>query len=278
MLYEIKLTALGAAKLAAASTSGPAVSLTTMAVGDGNGNPIPTDPLPTSLVHEVYRHQLNSLFVNANDSTIMMAELVILSAIGGWTIREIAIIDADGDTFAIGAFPATVKPTAVDGGTRDMDIFAAIKVGNSADVQLVIDTSIVTATRPWVLATITAAYLIPGGLTGQVLKKSSNADGAFVWEYITDAINITVDVIEEPQTSADGQTIFDLTTCTTDGVAVYIAGAREFNFTVNTTTRLTLDAPLPAGTKIWFVQNEPNEPLKLRRTITGRGYFMGQLA
>src|SRR6185503_18119580 len=269
MSYLVKLTAIGNAKLAAAAAGGAPVRLTTMAVGDGNGNLIPTDPLPPNLVREVYRHQLNSLSVNVNDSTIMMAELLISSDTGGFTIREIAIIDADGDTFAIGAFPATVKPVASDGSTRDMDIFAAIKVGDSALVNLVIDTSIVVATRPWVLATITAAYLIPGGLSGQVLGKASNASGDFEWKYITDAINITVDVVKEMQTAAASQAIFDLTVCTTDGVAVYIGGAREFGFTVNNTTRLTLDAGLPAGTKVWFVQNEPNEPLKLRRLVVG---------
>lgn len=277
MLYFMKLTAIGAAKLAAATLGGPAVRLANMAVGDGNGNLIPTDPLPQNLVHEVYRHQINSLFVNTNDPTIMMSELVIPSPEGGFTIREIAIIDADGDTFSIGAFPATVKPVAAEGGTRDMDIFAAIKVGDSSVVNLIIDTSIVVATRPWVLATITAAYLIPGGLAGQVLGKRTNASGDFEWKYLTDAINVIVDVIEEPQTAAAGQTIFDLAICTTEGVAVYIAGAREFDFTINNVTRLTLSNPLPIGTKIWFVQNEPTEPLKIRRFVTGRAFFMGQL-
>jgi len=273
MNYTIKVTAIGLAKLAAANLGGPPVSLAQMAVGDGGGNDISTNPLPPVLVREVYRDQINSLFINTNDPTIMMSELVIPSPVGGFTIREISVIDADGDTFAIGAFPATVKPIAAEGGTRDMDIFAAIKVGDSSVVNLIIDTSIVVATRPWVLATITAAYLIPGGLTGQVLGKKTNAAGDFEWKYITDAINITVDVIKEPQTAAAGQSIFDLAICTTDGVAVYIGGSREFDFTVNTATRLTLDAPLPLNTKIVFVQNEPNEPLKLRRLVMGRSYF-----
>ncbi len=53
MLYFMKLTAYGQAKLAAAALGGPAVMLSYMAVGDGNGNVIPTDPLPANMVQEV---------------------------------------------------------------------------------------------------------------------------------------------------------------------------------------------------------------------------------
>lgn len=280
MAYIAKLTAAGAAKITAASAGGPVLSLTQIAVGDGGGNPVPppSDPAPASMVNIVYQTQINSLFISASDPTIMMAELVIPSGTGGFAIREIGIFDSTGTLCAYGNFPDTYKPAVVDGATCDMDTFVAIKVGSSDNVQLVIDTSIVIATRPWVVSTITAAYLIPGGLTGQVLTKSANTDGAFQWTDLTSAVNIAVDVIKEVQTAVAGQTIFTLLTMTTDGVAVYVEGLRQGSFTVLNSTQIQLSSALDAGNEVIFAQNEPNEPLQLRRTITGRGYFLGQLA
>lgn len=277
--FVCKITNVGAAKLAAANMpGGAAVRFTHMAVGDGNGNPVTPDVTATTLVNEVYRHQINALFVNPSDSTILVAELVIPSDIGGWGIREIGVFDADGALFAVGNFPDTYKPIAAEGSTREMVIYVAIKTGNAANVELLIDTSILLATRQWALATFTGAFLLPGGLTGQVLAKASNTAGDFVWINPSAAVNITVNALKEIKTATAGQDIFTLTTLTTVGVAVYVEGSREFDFTVLTSTQVQLSRTLPAGTRVLFVQNEPNEPIDLRRIITGRAYYLGQLA
>jgi phage-related tail fiber protein len=279
MSFYLKVTAIGLAKIAAAqATPGAHVNLTQMALGDGNGNPV-TAPVgtETALVREVYRSAINSLYINPSDSTIMMAELLVPSATGGFSIREIGVFDDTNALIAYGNFPETYKPIGTEGATRDMIVQAAVKVGTSSVVQLVIDTSIVGATRPWVIATITAAFLIPGGTTGQVLTKASNASGDVVWTNPTAALNIVVNAIKEIQTATASQNIFTLAVCTTTGVAVYVEGSREFDFTVLNSTQVQLVAGLPAGTRVMFVQNEPNEPINLRRLISGRGYFMGQL-
>jgi phage-related tail fiber protein len=278
MNYIMRLTAIGAAKIAAATAGTGGVNLTQMAVGDGNGNPValPTGN-ETALVREVYRANINALSVNANDPSMMLAELLIPSDIGNFAIHEVGVFDDDGDLFAYANFPATWKPIPADGSTRDMIVQAAMKVRNSNVVNLVVDGNLVLATRQWVLATITRAYLIPGGTTGQVLRKKSNADGDTEWANITDALNIVVDVIKESHTAVAGQTVFTLTKCSTVGVAVYIEGVRVFDYTILNETQLQLQAPLTAGQLIWFVQNEPNEPFKLRRMVAGKAYFMGQM-
>lgn len=277
MNFLMKLTALGAAKIAAATANLGAVNLTEMAVGDGNGNPVPPPTgAETTLVREVYRANINSLAVNANDATVMLAEMLIPGSVGGFAIHEVGVYDDDGDLFAYANFPATYKPIATEGSTRDMIVQAAMKVANASAVNLVVDGNLVLATRQWVLATITRAYLLPGGTTGQVLRKVSNANGDTEWADITDAINIAVDVIQENQTAADGQTVFTLAVCTTDGVAVYVDGLRRFDITTLNDTQLQLGEGVAAGTAVWFVQNEPNEPLKLRRMAAGKAYYMGQ--
>lgn len=276
--FLMKLTQIGAAKIAAATAGGPPVILTEMAVGDGNGNPVPQPTgTETGMVRVVHRTTLNSLAVNRNDATLMLAEMLIPSAIGNFAIHEVGVFDDDGDLFAYANFPATWKPVAAQGSSRDMIVQAAMKVANSAVVNLVVDGNLMLATRQWVLATITRAYILPGGTTGQIPRKLSNADGDIGWFDPGDALNIVIDVVKEAQTAVDGQSVFTLDVCSTDGVAVYVEGVREFDFTVLNQTQLQLGAPLPEGTRIWFLQNEPNEPLKLRRMAAGKAYFMGQM-
>jgi phage-related tail fiber protein len=263
--------------MAAAAAGGPAVSLAQMAVGDGNGNPVtPPTGSETAMVRERYRTSINSLVINPTDATQVIVEMLVPPSQGGWAVHEIGVFDSTGALFAYGNFPATYKPTAAEGSTRDMIVLAYLKVSNSADVELVIDASIVGATRQWVINTITPAYLFPGGTTGQVLSKKSNTNGDTEWKDPTAALNIVVDVIKEEQTAAASQTTYTMVTCTTDGVAVYVEGVRLHNFTVLNQTQLQIPTAYPAGTKVLFVQNEPNEPLNLRKMAAAKSYFMGQ--
>lgn len=126
MSFFMKLTAAGAAKVAAAQSGGPAVSLTHIALGDGNGNPVaePTGS-ETALVREVYRDQISALYTNPNDNTLFMVEGLVPSNVGGFSVREVGIFDAENQLFAYGNFPETYKPVAAEGSTRDMVIVAA---------------------------------------------------------------------------------------------------------------------------------------------------------
>lgn len=301
MLYYMKITTVGAAKIAAAQTGGPQVSLTHMAVGDGNGNPVgvPTGN-ETALVRETYRDQIASLYVNPNDPTIFMAEMTIPSYEGGFAVREVGLYDADGDLLAYGNFPDTYKPIAAEGATRDMVIVAAVKVANSEVVQLVVDTAIVLASRQWVINTITGAYLIPGGLTNQLLAKASNADGHFKWVDITEGVEVLINIIQETQTLADSQTVVDFSIVNTSGLAVYIEGVRliqGIDYDITGLAQITLSQSYPAGSTLHAYQNDPleapeylrpglnlsdvpdkTEALRNLGTIpTSRIYFMGQI-
>lgn len=261
MTYMMRLTAIGAAKITAAAAGLRAVNLTQMAVGDGRGNAVPA-PTGTELqmVREVYRTNLNSLAVNTNDPTLMLAEMTIPSAIGDFAIHEVGVYDSDGDLFAYANFPATWKPIPSDGSSRDMIVQAAFKVSNSAVVTLVVDGNLMIATRQWVLATITTAYLIPGGTTSQVLRKRSNTPGDVEWTDLTN-INVTVDMIEEVQTIAEGQNVIDWNIVTHSGLAVYAEGVRlradHWTKDPERSNRITLAHVYPAGTKFVGVQNEP---------------------
>lgn len=264
MSFFMKLTAVGAAKVAAAQSGGPAVSLTHIALGDGNGNPVgqPTGS-ETALAREVWRDQISALYTNPNDNTLFMVEGLVASNVGGFSVREVGIFDADGQLFAYGNFPETYKPIAVEGSTRDMVIVAAVKVSDASVVNLVIDATFVGATRQWVLSTITAAYLIPGGLTNQFLAKNGNADGDFKWVDITEGVQVLVNILQEVQTLTTSQTVVTFATVhTNEGLAVYVEGVRliyGIDYTHLTDEQIVLTQSYPAGTVLHAYQNDPLE-------------------
>ncbi len=63
-----------------------------------------------------------------------MAEAIITSDVGGFWIREIGIIDSDGDLFAVGKYPATYKPLNDEGSIKELGVRMILAVANAGDV------------------------------------------------------------------------------------------------------------------------------------------------
>lgn len=250
------ITATGQAKIAAAIAAGTAVSLTHMAVGDGNGNPITPAENMTALVRERYRAAVTNLRQHETNSNWLVAELVIPTTVGGWTVHEVGLFDTDGALIAIGSFPATYKPVLAEGSTRELVARIILEVSDTAAITLIVDPTIVMASRQWVIDNYSAGKLFPGGTTGQLLRKKSNTTGDVEWANATD-VNVTADTRQEIQTLAADQTVIDLAVVNTVGLAVYVEGAREFDVAVNSSTRITLPRSYPAGTRVLCVQNDP---------------------
>ncbi|MCS4266597.1 phage tail protein [Serratia sp. BIGb0163] len=148
--YFALLTNVGAAKLANATALGNQLAITVMAVGDANGaEPVP-EPSQTQLVHECHRALVNSLRVDPNNPSQVIAEQVLTETVGGWWIREIGLYDADGDLIAVGNCPPSYKPLMAEGSGREQIIRMILIVSSSDAVELKIDPSIVLATREYV--------------------------------------------------------------------------------------------------------------------------------
>lgn len=262
--YYTVLTEYGQAKVAAALVSGIPINLTQMSVGDGNGSPVTPDPAMTALVHEVYRTNVNNIIQDPDHANVVYVEMLIDTAHGGWTIREFGVWDDHNQLVGVGNFPATYKTTADDGATNDLAIQAALIVGDTSVVNLVLDPAMITATHAWALATITPALLLPGGTTGQVLTKASNTDGDTEWASPSTA-NVTVNVIQEDQTAAGSQATFTLATATTDSLAVYKNGIRipyrtgagGWQKGTPALTKVVLGTACAGGEEMLFIQNEP---------------------
>ncbi len=143
------LTDLGAAKNANANALGQPWKLTHMLIGDANG----TDPVPapgqTALVNQVYRAQLNQLYVSPVDANVLIAELVLPPNVGGWWIRELALEDEDGVFSAVAKCPPSYKPLLAQGSGRNQVVRMHVVTSGTANIQLKIDPSVVLATRAY---------------------------------------------------------------------------------------------------------------------------------
>lgn len=269
------LTNAGQAKITNALATGTVVRVTQIAIGDGNGNPVTPTEARTTLVREVYRGGVSALAPDATNPNWLVAELVIPMASGGWTIREVGLFDIDGTLIAYGNFPDSYKPVLSEGSGKEVVVRFVLEVSSTSAIELVIDPTIVLASRAWVLSQLTLGNIAPGGTTGQALVKNSNANGDASWQSLT-SIAIDVGARREIQTAAASQTIFTLAVLNTTGVAVYVEGIRQFDFTVLDTVRVQLPAGLPAGTRVMFVQNDPAEP-RANGAFRPKNYFMNQI-
>ena len=279
MAYKTIYTRRGAQLLVQASTTGQAIRLTEMAVGDGGGNPTTPTNTQTTLVRERYRAGINRIYQDPADNTRFTAELVIPATQGGWTMREIGVFDSNGTLIMIGALPEAYKPSPDEGAYSDVIVAVDFFLTTDAVINISFSPDTIVVNQTWLVNNWTAAQLIPGGTVGQVLGKESNNDGDYVWQDPSVA-NVTVDTVAETQLLAANQTTVDLALTTTYGLAVYIGapgaggtriprqtGADGWQPAPNNPTRVVLGKSYPAGYIFQGVNNEPagSAPAPLER-------------
>ncbi|WP_089555982.1 tail fiber protein [Escherichia coli] len=149
--FKTVLTDTGAKKLAqAAAPDGKPVRLTHMAVGDGGGTLPTPDSKQTRLVHEVWRHTVNRVILDATHQNRIIAELVIPPETGGFWIREIGVFDEHGDLIAVGNTAESYKPTVAEGSGRAQTFRTILTVSSTATVALTVDNTMVMATVDYV--------------------------------------------------------------------------------------------------------------------------------
>ncbi|NIG15865.1 phage tail protein [Pantoea sp. Cy-640] len=144
------VTNLGAAKIANAVSLGTKLNITQMAVGDGGGTLPAPNASQTKLVNEVRRAALNSLTVDENNSSQIIAEQVIPETEGGFWIREMGLFDADGTLIAVCNTAETYKPQLQEGSGRTQRLRMMIIVSSTDAVTLKVDPAVVLATRQYV--------------------------------------------------------------------------------------------------------------------------------
>ena len=143
--YFAILTNKGTEKMAAYLQSGKKIEIAFVSVGDGNGQlPMP-DPARTALVNEVWRGPAQTVLDQANKNVIKSTS-VIPTDVGGWNVREIGLIDGEGELFAIANAPGYPKISIADGINNDMQVGMRVAVSNRDGIVVTVDGTVIIAT------------------------------------------------------------------------------------------------------------------------------------
>lgn len=123
MNYFAILTDTGIAKIAA-GVFAPAI----MQFGDTNRVPVSTD---TSLAHKVC--EANLINVIAENNKVIMEAIAPELTMGFW-IREVGVLDTDGDLVAIARYPETFKPADTDGSAKEVCVRMVLQISNASEI------------------------------------------------------------------------------------------------------------------------------------------------
>jgi len=155
--YYTLLTNAGIAYETACKAAGVPIKLAQISVGDGNGAVYNPDANAKALKREVWRGPLNALFQDEKNANWLMAEVTIPSDVGGWYVREAGLWTDTGILYAIVKYPESYKPVlATSGSGKEFYIRSIFETSNASIVTLLIDDTVVKATRAWVMDYLSA--------------------------------------------------------------------------------------------------------------------------
>lgn len=95
---------------AEALASGRLIVLSHFVVGDSNGKQVKPDPSQIRLINETYRGDIAELVVSPEQSTQLMAKIVLPTGVGGFTVREVGLMTDAGELYAVANCPSIDKP------------------------------------------------------------------------------------------------------------------------------------------------------------------------
>ncbi|MBF6033038.1 phage tail protein [Pseudomonas sp. P155] len=187
--YYTLLTNAGIAYETACKAAGTPIKLTQISVGDGGGTVYNPAATATALKREVWRGPLNALFQDEKNPSWLLAEVTIPPDVGGWYVREAGLWTDTGILYAIVKYPESFKPVlATSGSGKEFYIRSIFETSNASLVTLLIDDTVVKATRAWVaeyvadeLAKLDAKQSVRVATTGNItLKAAQTVDGVAV--------------------------------------------------------------------------------------------------
>ena len=151
--YYTLLTNAGIAYETACKAAGVPIKLTQISVGDGGGSVYNPAATATALKREVWRGPLNALFQDEKNPSWLLAEVTIPPDVGGWYVREAGLWTDTGVLYAIVKYPESFKPILANSGSgKEFYIRSIFETSNASLVTLLIDDTVVKATRAWVMS------------------------------------------------------------------------------------------------------------------------------
>lgn len=117
---------------AEALASGRRIVLTHFVVGDSNGKDLRPDPSQTRLINETYRGEIAGMEVSPEQSTQLMAKIVLPADVGGFTVREVGLLTDAGELYAVADCPSIDKPA----GGVSVNMQFRLAVSDTSDITL----------------------------------------------------------------------------------------------------------------------------------------------
>lgn len=145
--YGSLVTTRGKDKIVTAMTEGKKINITQFAAGTGGGSYYQPTEGQTSLLDERWRGAITESKVNIDSPNIIEIVAVIPPNEGGFTIREIAAFDEDGDMIVVANTPDTEKVIITSGAAGEVKLTIYMEISNASVVELKIDPYTVTATK-----------------------------------------------------------------------------------------------------------------------------------
>lgn len=145
--YGTVVTAVGSAKIAAGILNGTKVNITHAAVGDGGGAYYMPTTEQNGLLSECWRGEIAYARISESADNIIDVKFIVPAEVGGFTIREAALIDADGDTIAICNTPDAEKVPVMDGVSFPLSMVMHIIVEDASVVSFSINPALDTVSR-----------------------------------------------------------------------------------------------------------------------------------
>lgn len=149
--FSYIITNQGLAKIAAHQSdpvNNPAVNITQIAVGDGNGSDITPIATMTALVNEQKRVAINDRGIDPVNSAKMFFIGRIPPEDYGYAIREAGLFDSTGMLIAVRKYPLINK--IAQHNLIEVHMKEELLVTNTSDFTLTVDPNIINATQEWV--------------------------------------------------------------------------------------------------------------------------------
>lgn len=137
--YKTVVTDLGKEKIAAAALEGQKVNIVAAAVGDGGGAYYIPTPDQRSLRGEQWRGDIAMKRINQDSPNIIDIKVVIPRNVGGFTVREMGVLDDQGDLIAVCNIPDTEKAVILEGIAATLTLTMHIIVADATVLNFTID-------------------------------------------------------------------------------------------------------------------------------------------
>lgn len=183
--YKTLVTDIGNAKIANAALNGEKVNVTTAVVGDGGGAYyVPTADM-TALVNEIWRGDIANKEINPASANMVDVKIVLDGTVGGFTVREIGLLDADGDLIAVCNTPDTEKAVILDGIAATLTLIMHVVFTNVDVVEFTVDPSVDNVSAAEMEAAIQKHNEDPNAHGGAFPiyagTEEPEAEGPFLW-------------------------------------------------------------------------------------------------